>query len=64
MAFVHSEEAYDMSLFETEEVNIEEKNKEAELNKELAEENKAVQNKRKKYITLQKVLLLVLLLYR
>ncbi len=48
MAFVHSEEAYDMSLFETEEINIEEKNKEAELNKELAEENKAVQNKRKK----------------
>jgi len=46
MAFMHNEEAYDISLFETENVNIEEN--EVERTEELEKSSKATQNKKSK----------------
>lgn len=48
MAFMYNKESYDMSLFETEVVNEEEKEKEIKLKKEFEEEAKKEQLKRNK----------------
>lgn len=48
MAFMYNKESYDISLFETEEINEEEKEKELKIKKEIEEEIKAEQLKRSK----------------
>ncbi len=48
MAFMYNKESYDISLFETEVVNEEEKEKEIKLKKEIEEEAKKEQLKRNK----------------
>lgn len=48
MAFMYNKESYDISLFETEEVNEEEKEKEIKIKKEIEEEAKEEQLKRSK----------------
>lgn len=48
MAFMYNEEAYDISLFETEEISEEERNKELKINKEIEDEQKAVQRKKRR----------------
>jgi cell division protein FtsL len=48
MAFMYNKESYDMSLFETEVINEEEKEKEIKLKKEIEEEVKKEQIKRNK----------------
>ncbi|MEE0858453.1 MAG: hypothetical protein U0M12_03165 [Acutalibacteraceae bacterium] len=48
MAFMYNEEAYDISLFETEEISEEERNKKLKINKEIEDEQKAVQRKKRK----------------
>lgn len=48
MAFMYNKESYDMSLFETEVINEEEKEKEIKLKKEIEEEAKKEQLKRNK----------------
>ena len=48
MAFMYNKESYDMTLFETEVINEEEKEKEIKLKKEIEEEVKKEQIKRNK----------------
>lgn len=48
MAFMYNKESYDISLFETEEVNEEEKEKEIKIKREIEEEAKEEQLKRSK----------------
>ena len=48
MAFMYNKESYDISLFETEEINEEERAKEKEIKREIEEEQKEEQLRRSK----------------